>query len=110
MVRDSRQQAVGSRQQAADYLWLTANCLWSVTRRLLPAACCLLLTAYCLLPTAYCLLPTAYCFTPPQLTCRISVVSPHGRSLSVTCSAFPLPGGRAQLRFTDQFAGLDHLS
>jgi|GEM_PF-1061285 len=102
MVRDSRQQAAGSRQQAADYLLPTTNRQWSVTRRL-PPACCLWLTAYCLLPTAY-------CFTPPQLTCRISVISPHGRSLSVTCSAFPLPEGRAQLRFTDQFAGLDHLS
>lgn len=45
----------------------------------------------------------------PELTCRIDRISPQDRALAVSCAA-ALPAGRFQLRFADQFAGVDRLS
>lgn len=45
----------------------------------------------------------------PELTCRIDRISPQYRALVVSCAATP-PPGKFQLRFTDEFAGIDHLS
>jgi len=51
--------------------------------------------------------------TVPQavtyLTCRIDRISPQNRTLAVSC-ATALPAEKFQLRFADQFAGVDRLS
>jgi predicted metalloprotease with PDZ domain len=44
-----------------------------------------------------------------SLTCRIDGVSPQNRAIAVNCAAAP-PAGKFQLRFADQFAGVDRLS
>jgi len=113
MVKSRRQQ-IACRHLPLD-VWSTGRAFPRRTTRLqarlqtfhLHAA---LASALGFLLTGYCLLSTAYCATPPQLTCQISSISPQGRSLSVACATSDLPPGKYQVRFTDQFAGLDHLS
>jgi len=58
-----------------------------------------------LLSTFYFLLSTSYC---SPLTCEISDIQPRSRSLRVTCQT-TLPKGRHQLKFTDEFAGIERL-
>jgi len=43
------------------------------------------------------------------MTCRIDRISPQNRTLAVSCAA-ALPAEKFQLRFADQFAGVDRLS
>ncbi len=45
----------------------------------------------------------------PELSCRIDRISPQERSLAISCAA-TLTAGRFQLRFADEFAGVDRLS
>ncbi len=65
-----------------------------------------LLLLFCLAVSAYGLaLPVS-----PSLSCQISDLSVHHRSLRVNCTSSVLPVGKSQLRFLDRFAGLDRLS
>jgi predicted metalloprotease with PDZ domain len=51
--------------------------------------------------------PRAYSQT--SLSCRIDGISPRDRALSVNCAG-DLPAEKFQVRFVDQFAGVDRLS
>jgi predicted metalloprotease with PDZ domain len=46
----------------------------------------------------------------PSLACRIFNISPASRTLEVACTASGLAGPKVTMRFTDSFAGVEHLS
>lgn len=61
----------------------------------------------------FCLTASVYCRPlsgSASLSCQISDLSVHHRSLRISCTTSVLPAGKSQLRFLDQFAGLDRLS
>ncbi len=119
MVKNRKQKAEGRRQSLVFFMPFPFRTAFSCLR-LLPSAVCLppsafrlllsafrlLSSAFCLLLSAFCLLPSAYGF---PLTCEISELQPRHRSLKVSCQA-TLPPGRAQVKFAEDFAGIQRLS